>query len=58
VPRWSHRNPHVRELTITADCGGSEVGSDLVITATPNDVLTLKNVALASIDAADLRFVS
>jgi Ca2+-binding RTX toxin-like protein len=33
-------------------------GSDVIITATPTDVLTLKNVTLASLDAADLRFTT
>jgi hypothetical protein len=34
-----------------------QVGADVIVTATPNDVLTLKNVTLASLDATDLRFV-
>jgi Ca2+-binding RTX toxin-like protein len=38
--------------------GASQVGSDVIVTATPNDVLTLKNVTLASLDATDLRFVA
>jgi Ca2+-binding RTX toxin-like protein len=37
--------------------GASQVGTDVIVTATPNDVLSLKNVTLASLDATDLRFV-
>jgi Ca2+-binding RTX toxin-like protein len=37
--------------------GARQVGSDVIVAATPNDVLTLKNVTLSSLDAADLRFV-
>jgi Ca2+-binding RTX toxin-like protein len=36
----------------------SQVGSDVIVTATPNDVLTLQNVALASLDTTDLRFAA
>ncbi len=35
-----------------------QVGTDVMITATPNDVLILQNVTLASLDATDLRFVA
>jgi trimeric autotransporter adhesin len=35
-----------------------QVGSDVIVTATPNDVLTLKNITLASLDATDLRFAA
>jgi Ca2+-binding RTX toxin-like protein len=35
-----------------------QVGSDVIVTATPNDVLTLQNVTLASLDATDLRFAA
>jgi Ca2+-binding RTX toxin-like protein len=33
-----------------------QAGSDVSVTATPIDVLTLKNITLASLDATDLRF--
>ncbi len=33
-----------------------QAGADVIVTATSNDVLTLKNVTLASLDATDLRF--
>jgi Ca2+-binding RTX toxin-like protein len=38
--------------------GARQSGTDVIITATPTDVLTLKNVTLASLDAADLRFTA
>ncbi len=38
--------------------GARQAGADVIVTATPNDVLTLKNVTLASLDATDLRFIA
>ncbi len=35
-----------------------QAGADVIATATPNNVLTLKNVTRASLDATDLRFIA
>jgi hypothetical protein len=35
-----------------------QAGSDGIVSATPNDVLTLRNVALALLDMTDLRFAA